>query len=313
MYAVVIEGGELRWRERPDPEPGDRDVVVRVRGAGVNGADIMQRAGRYPAPPGWPQDIPGLELAGEVVAVGPRVTRFALGDRAMALVAGGAQAELVAVDEAHALPAPSAVSWVEAGGFMEAYATAYDALFGQAGLALGDRLLVSGAAGGVGTAAVQLAAAAGATVTASVRDPAVRDAVAALGAARVVAPDDVEAAGPYDVVLELVGAASLPVALKALALRARVVVIGVGSGSTVELDLLQLMGKRARLSASQLRARSSGEKAVLVAALGERVVPQLAAGRIKVPVVASFPFAEATTAYERFMAGGKVGKIVLTG
>ena len=313
MYAVVIEDGELRWRERPDPEPGHQEIVVRVRGAGVNGADIVQRAGRYPAPPGWPQDIPGLEMAGEVAAMGPRVTRFALGDRVMALAGGGGQAELAPVDEAHALPVPDGVSWAEAGGFMEAYATAYDALFGQAGLTLGDRLLVSGAAGGVGTAAVQLASAAGATVTASVRDATARDAVAALGAARVVAPQDVEAAGPYDVVLELVGAASLPAALAALALRGRVVVIGVGSGAKVEVDLLRMMGRRARLSASQLRARPAGEKAVLVATLGEKVVPALAAGRLAVPVLATFPLTEATAAYERFTAGGKVGKIVLTG
>ena len=311
MYAVVIEDKELHWRERPDPEPGDRDLVVRVRGAGVNGADIMQRAGRYPAPPGWPQEVPGLEIAGEVAAVGPRVTRFAVGDRVMALVGGGGQAQLAAVDEAHALPVPESVSWAEAGGFMEAFATAYDALFGQAALTLGDRLLVTGAAGGVGSAAVQLAAAAGATVVASVRDPALRDAVAGLGASQVVAPEEVEAAGPYDVVLELVGAASLPTALKALAMRARVVVIGVGSGARVEVDLLTLMGKRARLSASQLRARPSGEKAVLVATLGEKVVPVLAGGRLSVPVLATFPFSAATAAYERFTAGGKVGKIVL--
>jgi putative PIG3 family NAD(P)H quinone oxidoreductase len=312
MYAVVIHDGGLLWQERPDPEPGDHDIVVRVRGAGVNGADVMQRAGRYPAPPGWPQEIPGLEMAGEVAAVGARVTRFAAGDRVMALVGGGAQAELAAVDEAHALAVPDGLSWSEAGGFMEAYATAYDALFGQAGVTLGDRVLVSGAAGGVGTAAVQLAAAAGATVTASVRSAGQRDAVAALGAARLVAPEDVEAAGPYDVVLELVGAASLPSALAALALRGRVVVIGVGSGSKVELDLLHLMGRRARLSASTLRARPSGEKAVLIATLGEKVVPELAAGRLKVPVLATFPLEEATAAYERFAAGGKAGKIVLT-
>jgi len=217
------------------------------------------------------------------------------------------------VDEAHALAVPDTTGWAEAGGFMEAYATAYDALFAQADLTLGDRVLVSGAAGGVGTAAVQLASVAGAVVTASVRDPARRDAVAALGAARVVAPEDVEAAGPYDVVLELVGAASLPSALAALAVRGRVVVIGVGSGSKVEIDLLPLMGKRARLSASQLRARPAGEKAVLIATLGEKVVPELAAGRLQVPVVATFPLADATAAYERFAAGGKAGKIVLTG
>jgi NADPH:quinone reductase-like Zn-dependent oxidoreductase len=150
-------------------------------------------------------------------------------------------------------------------------------------------------------------------VTASVRDPDQHDAVAALGAARVVVPGDVGAAGPYDVVLELVGAASLPSALRALAIRARVVVIGVGSGAKVEVDLLQLMSRRARISASTLRARPSAEKAVLVATLGEKVVPSLAACRLEVPVLATFPLAEATAAYERFTAGGKAGKIVLTG
>jgi NADPH2:quinone reductase len=311
MHAVVIEDGELRWQERPDPEPGDHDVVVHVRGAGVNGADISQRAGNYPAPPGWPQEIPGLEMAGEVTAVGPRVARFKTGDRVMALVGGGGQAELARVDEGHALPVPADLSWAEAGGFMEAYATAYDALFGQAVLTMGDRVLVSGAAGGVGTAAVQLAAAAGARVTASVRDPACHDAVASLGAVRVVVPDEVKAAGPYDVVLELVGAASLPAALDALATRARVVVIGVGGGARVEVDLLRLMAKRARISASTLRARPSGEKAVLMAALGEKVVPALAEGRLSVPVTATFPLSEAAAGYERFTAGGKAGKIVL--
>jgi NADPH:quinone reductase-like Zn-dependent oxidoreductase len=312
VHAVVIRDGQLSWEERPDPEPGDHGIVVAVRGAGVNGADISQRAGRYPAPPGWPQDIPGLEMAGEVAAAGPLVTRFAVGDRVMALVGGGAQAELTVVDEAHALPAPDAVGWAEAGGFMEAYATAYDALFGQAGLTLGDRVLITGAAGGVGTAAVQLAALAGARVVASVRDPALHSAVAELGADEVVTPDDVASQGPYDVVLELVGAASLPSALAALATGARVVVIGVGSGAKVEVDLMRLMSRRARVSASTLRARPAGEKAVLVARLGDQVAPALASGRLRVPVLATYPMADPSAAYERFTAGGKAGKIVLT-
>jgi NADPH:quinone reductase-like Zn-dependent oxidoreductase len=313
MYAVVIDDGELKWQERPDPVPGDHDIVVRVRGAGVNGADISQRAGRYPAPPGWPPDVPGLEMAGEVAATGPRVTRFRIGDRVMALVGGGAQAELALVDEQHALPVPAGLDLSEAGGFMEASATAYDALFDQAGVTLGDRVLVTGAAGGVGTAAVQLAAAAGAVVTASVRDTALHDMVAALGAAHVVTPGEVEAAGPYDVVLELVGAASLPSAFAALAVRGRVVVIGVGGGADAALDLMRMMGLRARLFASTLRSRSAGEKAVLVARLGEKVLPALAAGRLRVVVAAAYPLAEAPAAYNRFTAGGKVGKIVLTG
>ena len=313
MHAVVIDEGQLRWEERPDPESGDHELVVAVRAAGVNGADLSQRAGRYPAPPGWPQDVPGLEMAGEVAAVGACVTGFALGDRVMALVGGGAQAELAVVDETHALGVPAGLSWAEAGGFMEAYATAYDALFGQAGLTLGDRLLVTGAAGGVGSAAVQLAALAGAHVVASVRDPDRHEEVAALGAIEVVTPRDVAGHGPYDVVLELVGAASLPSALDALALRGRVVVIGVGSGASVELDLMALMGRRARLSASSLRARPSGEKAVLIATLGSLVVPALAAGRLRVPVAATFVLADVAGAYERFAAGGKLGKIVLSG
>ena len=287
-------------------------MVVAVRAAAVNGADISQRAGTYPAPPGWPQDVPGLEMAGEVAAVGTRVTRFAAGDRVMALVGGGAQAELAVVDEAHALAVPAGLSWPEAGGFMEAFATAYDALFGQAGVTLGDRVLVTGAAGGVGTAAVQLAATAGARVVASVRDTAQHAAVAALGAAEVVEPDGAPEHGPYDVVLELVGAASLPSALAALATGARVVVIGVGSGAVVEVDLSVLMRARAKVSASTLRARPSGEKAVLVATLGALVAPALAEGRLRVPVAATFPLADAAAAYERFAAGGKLGKVVLT-
>jgi NADPH:quinone reductase-like Zn-dependent oxidoreductase len=313
MRAVVIVEGQLKWLERPDPEPGDHELVVAVRAAGVNGADLSQRAGRYPAPPGWPQDVPGLEMAGEVAAVGARVTRFAVGDRVMALVGGGAQAELAVVDEAHALGVPAGLSWPEAGGFMEACATAYDALFAQAGLTLGDRVLVTGAAGGVGSAAVQLAALAGARVVASVRDAARHAEVAALGAAEVVDPGAVADCGPYDVVLELVGAASLPSALGALATRGRVVVIGVGSGAVVEVDFMALMGRRARISASSLRARPSGEKAVLIATLGAQVVPAFADGRLRVPVAATFALRDAAAAYERFSAGGKLGKIVLTG
>jgi NADPH2:quinone reductase len=311
MHAVVIDEGQLHWQERPDPQAGDHELLVAVRAAGVNSADLAQRDGHYPAPPGWPPDIPGLEFAGEVVSVGRRVTRFAPGDRVMTLVGGGAQATLATVDEAHALAVPDGLAWPEAGGFMEAFATAFDALFGQARLTLGERVLVSGAAGGVGSAGVQLAALAGAHVVASVRDRARHDAVKALGAAEVVEPDEVGEHGPYDVVLELVGAASLPAALEALATTGRVVVIGVGSGASLELDLLLLMRRRGRIFASTLRARSRDERAALITALGARVVPSLAAGRLRVPVHETFPLSEAASAYERFAAGAKRGKIVL--
>jgi NADPH:quinone reductase len=311
MYAVVIDGGRLQWRERPDPHVGDHDLLVAVHAAGVNGADLVQRQGHYPAPPGWPPDIPGLEMAGEVVRVGPRVTGFVPGDQVMALVGGGAQATLATVDETHALAVPAGLPWPEAGGFMEVFATAFDALFGQARLTLGERVLVTGAAGGVGCAAVQLAAQAGAHVVASVRDPERHQAVAGLGAADVIEPAQITPCGPYDVVLELVGADSLPATLEGLATTGRIVVIGVGSGSKVELDLLQLMSRRARLFASTLRARRHDEKAALVAALGAHALPLLASGRLRVPVSETFSLREAATAYERFAAGGRLGKIVL--
>ena len=311
MQAIVIAGATLRVEERPDPVPGDTEVLVAVRAAGLNGADVHQRAGHYPAPPGAPADIPGLELAGEVVATGAQVTRAAPGDRVMALVAGGAQATMAVVDESHLLAVPEGLSWPEAGGFPEVFSTAYDALFTRSALSVGDRLLVTGAAGGVGVAAVQLGAAAGATVVASVRDPARRDDVAALGASEVIGTDDAAAHGPYDVVLELVGAASLPTVLEALATGARVFVIGVGSGARIELDLRTLMRTRATIGASTLRARLREEKAAVAAAVRTHVVPLLASGALRVPVCATYPLDDAEAAYEHFTAGGKLGKVVL--
>jgi len=308
---VIGAGGALGVAERPDPVPGDTELLIAVRAAGVNGADLAQRRGEYPPPPGWPVDVPGLELAGEVVGVGGRVTRFVPGDRVMALVGGGAQASRATVDETHALPLPPGLSWPQAGGFPEAFTTAFDALFSQGGLALGERVLVSGAAGGVGTAAVQLAAIAGAHAVATVRDPALRDAVAALGAAEVVAPAEVAAAGPYDVVLELVGADDLAAALPSLAQRGRVLVIGMGVGARLDLDLRLLMSRRAQIRGSTLRARSLAEKAAAIEAMRVFVLPLLADRRLRVPVCATFPLDEVERAYERFAAGGKLGKVVL--
>jgi len=312
MRAIVIgDGGALGVAERPDPVPGDTELLVAVRAAGVNGADLAQRRGEYPPPPGWPVDVPGLEMAGEVMGVGDRVTRFAVGDRVMALVGGGAQATRATVDEIHALPVPDRLSWTQAGGFSEVFTTAFDALFSQGGLALGERVLVSGAAGGVGVAAVQLAAIAGARVVAAVRDAKLRDAVAELGAAEVIAPAEVADRGPYDVVLELVGADDLAVALPCLAERGRVLVIGMGAGARLDLDLRLLMSRRALLRGSTLRARSLAEKAAVIEAMRVSVLPLVADRRLRVPVCATFPLDEAERAYERFAAGGKLGKVVL--
>lgn len=311
MHAVTIVNGELVWAERPDPEPGPGELLVAVRAAGINGADLLQRRGLYPPPPGVPEDIPGLELAGEVVGLGAGATDYSLGDRVMAIVSGAAQAEVAVVPQATALPVPAGLAWAEAGGFPEVFCTAHDALFTQAALVAGDRVLVSGAAGGVGTAAVQLAHRAGAQVVASVRAAALRPQVMALGADTVIAPEDSASHGPYDVSLELVGAPGIADALGALATGGRIVVIGVGGGAKVEIDLRALMGRRATIGGSTLRARTVAEKAAVTGAVADQVLPLLASGAVRVPVATTYAMADAQAAYERFAAGGKVGKVVL--
>ncbi|TMM04919.1 MAG: zinc-binding dehydrogenase [Actinobacteria bacterium] len=313
MRAVTIrEGGELAVAEHPDPEPGAGEVLVRVRAAGINGADILQRRGAYPPPPGSPPDIPGLELAGEVAALGPGARRFQPGDRVMGIVGGGGQAELAVVHERQLMPVPEALDWPAAGALPEVFTTAHDALFTQSGLRPGERLLVHGAAGGVGTAAVQLGVAAGARVTATVRNEALRGEVAALGAGEVLAPDGFAEHGPFDVILELVGAPNMPANLQALGTGGRIAVIGVGAGFQAEVNLLALMGKRATLRASTLRARPLEEKAATARAMEREVLPLFDAGRLRVPIAESFPLAAVEAAYDRFTAGGKLGKIVLT-
>jgi NADPH2:quinone reductase len=311
MRAVTIRDTQIVIEEHPDPEPGAGEVLVRVRAAGLNGADMMQRRGLYPAPPGSPQDIPGLELAGEVAALGPRAERFAVGDRVMAIVGGGGQAELCVVHERQLTGVPAALDWPEAGGLPEVFTTAHDALFTQAELRPGEHLLVHGGAGGVGTAAIQLAAATGARVTATVRRKELRAQVGALGAT-AIDPDGFAAQGPFDVILELVGAPNLPENLQALATAGRIVVIGVSAGAKGELNLLALMGKRARIHGSTLRVRPLEEKALAARRLEREVLPLVERGAVRVPVAETFPLSEALAAYERFAAGGKLGKIVLT-
>src|SRR5438270_3564213 len=260
MRAVTIRDGDLLVEEHPDPEPGAGEALVRVRAAGLNGADIHQRQGRYPAPPGSPQDIPGLELAGEVAALGIGAARFAEGDRVMGIVGGGGQAELAVVHERQLMPVPEPLDWPQAGGTPEVFTTAHDAVFTQAGLEPGEHLLVHGGAGGVGTAAIQLGRAAGARVTATVRNPDLRDQVAELGA-DVIAPEDFGDHGPFDVILELVGAPNLQANVAALATGGRITVIGIGAGARAELNLGALMGKRGRIQASTLRSRPLAENA----------------------------------------------------
>jgi len=311
MRAVTIEDKAIAVEDRPDPEPGSGEILVRVRAAGVNGADMMQRRGVYPAPPGSPPDIPGLELAGEVVGCGPGAGRFSEGDRVMAIVGGGGQAELATVHERQAMPVPDALEWPQAGGTPEVFTTAHDAIFTQAGLRAGERFLVHGAAGGVGTAAVQLGASAGARVTATVRRPEARDAVRELGAHTVLDPEGFEEHGPFDVILELVGAPNLGVNLKAVATQGRIVVIGIGAGAKGEINLRDLMSRRVTLRASTLRPRPLEEKALTARAMERHVLPLFESGALRVPVAATFPLEDAAEAYDRFAEGGKIGKIVL--
>jgi NADPH:quinone reductase-like Zn-dependent oxidoreductase len=311
MHAVTIQDGGLAWAEHPDPSPGPGDLLVRVRAAGVCRGDLMQRDGMYPPPPGTtPPELPGLELAGEVVAVGDGVRRFAPGDRVMAVVTGAGQAELAVVPEIVALPVPDGVPWPQAGGFPENYTTAHDALFGQCELAMGERVCIHGAAGGVGTAAVELAVAAGCEVVATVRNESVRAGVAALGAT-AVAPDGFGDHGPFDVILELVGAVNMAADLAALATGGRVAVIGVGAGFKAEINLLALMSARGRIHGSTLRARPLEDKATVARRVERQVLPLLARGALTVPIAATFPLSDAAAAYDRFAAGGKLGKIVL--
>jgi putative PIG3 family NAD(P)H quinone oxidoreductase len=308
---VTIREQEIVVQQRPDPVAGTGEVLVRVRAAGLNGADMMQLTGRYPAPPGSPQDIPGLELAGEVAALGAGAERFALGDRVMAIVGGGGQAELMVVHERQLMPVPEALEWQHAGATPEVFLTAHDALRTQAELAQGEHLLVHGGAGGVGTAAIQLARVAGARVSATVRRRELHEAVAELGA-EVLEPSEFAADGPFDVILELVGAPNMPQNLDALAMGGRIVVIGVGAGAKSELNLLALMGKRARIHGSTLRARPLEEKALVTRRFEHEVLPALASGAVSPPVHRTFPLSSAAAAYESFAAGGKFGKIVLT-
>ncbi len=310
MRAVTIREQQLSVEDHPDPVPGAGQVLVRVRAAGLNGADMHQRRGRYPAPPGSPQDIPGLELAGEVAGLGPNATRFEPGQRVMAIVGGGGQAELALVHERVLMPVPDDLDWPQAGGVPEVFTTAHDAIFTQAQLQSGEHLLVHGGAGGVGTASIQLAAAAGARVTATVRNPESRPAVAQLGA-RVIEPEGFVEHGPFDVILELVGAPNLPDNLGALNTGGRITVIGIGAGAKGELNLGLLMSKRARIHGSMLRARPLEEKALCARAVERSVLPLLADGTLQVPIAATYPLEQAEAAYERFAAGGKLGKIVL--
>jgi putative PIG3 family NAD(P)H quinone oxidoreductase len=321
VRAVVFAGAGgnevIRIEERPDPVPGPGEVLVRARYAGINPADALQRAGRYPPPPGAPADVPGLEVCGTVEACGTGVTRWRPGDRVFGLVGGGGLADCVAVHETNVAAVPGTLGEREAAAVTEVFITAHDAIVTQCGLRAGETLLVHGAAGGVGSAACQIGVDLGARVIAVVRSQAAAEAVTGLGAEPVSDERFAEevsertAGAGADVIVELVGAPHFPANLDALARKGRIVVVGVGAGADARLPLLALMQKRASMRGTVLRPRSVEEKAAAVAAFDRDVVPALAAGRMRPVVDSVFPLDDAARAFERLEGQGKFGKVLL--
>ncbi len=309
MRAVVFDGAGgaevMRYEQREDPVPGSNQVVVAATHAGLNPADVHQRAGHYPAPPGSVPDIPGLEVAGEVVACGAAVLAWKPGDRVFGLVGGGGQADRVAVDERHVVAVPDSLTLEQAAAVPEAFITAHDAIFTRCGLRPGETLLVNGASGGVGLAAVMLGLACGARVLANARSH--RDRLAELGAE----PVDLADVRNADVIVELVGAPNLDGDLDAVATLGRIVVVGTGAGRSFEMSLGKLMGRRATLAGTMLRARPTEEKAAAVQAFGRQVLPLLASGAVRPLIDRVFPASDAAAAYDHLEAPGKYGKVLL--
>jgi NADPH:quinone reductase len=323
MKALVITRpggpGVLEIRELPDPEPGPEEVLVRVRASALNRADLLQRRGRYPAPPGAPPDVPGLEFAGEVERCGERVASLRSGDRVMGIVGGGGHAEKLILHERMCLPVPASFSWEEAAAVPEAFLTAYDAMFLRGGLVPGETVLVDAAASGVGTAAVQIAAATGCRPIALSRSADKRRRLAALGAEHVLDPAEsgladrirLVAEGGLDLAVDLVGASAWPVLLQALAECGRLVLVGTMSGSQVETDLSILMRKRLTVVGTVLRGRPLEEKLDLTRRFARTMLPLLASGRLRPVLDRAVPIEDAAAAHAAMERNENFGKIVL--
>ena len=322
MRAVLIpEFGEpdvLRLGTACDPRPGPREVVVRVRASGVNRADVLQRRGLYPPPPGA-SEVPGLEFAGIVEDVGGAVLRWGPGDRVMGIVAGGGYAERVVVDERVAVAIPAGVNMTAAGAIPEVYMTAYDAVFRQAALERGETLLIHAVGSGVGTAALQLAGRAGARSIGTSRTASKLERAAAMGLGLGLPGGDAwdeavrDATGGRgaDVILDLVGAPYLARNQAAIAVGGRHVVVGVPGGSRAELDLRSLMARRARIFGTVLRARSVEEKADLAREFTESVLSGFVDGALEPAIDRVFPAARAADAHRRMEQNRNFGKLVL--
>ena len=322
MRNISIRGGKggadaLFVESLPVPVPAPGQLLIRVRAAGVNRPDIFQRAGLYPPPPGAPATL-GLEVAGEVTAVGDGVERWRPGDRVTALLGGGGYAEYAVVDARHALPVPANLAFIHAAALPETIFTVWSNVFERGQLRAGETLLVHGANSGIGVTAMQMAKAAGARVFATARGAAKAGKARELGADLAVdaAAGDwsvpVKAAGGVNVVLDMVGAGYFERNMDVLLPDGRLVVIATLTGHEVQLNLRQLMLKRLTVSASTLRARHADEKARLARAIEENVWPWIESGAVQVPVDRTFPLERAGEAHTWLESGSQFGKVVLT-
>jgi putative PIG3 family NAD(P)H quinone oxidoreductase len=318
MTAIAVEGGKgpadaLKPVQLPVPVPANGEILIRVRAAGVNRPDIVQRLGFYPAPAGAPETL-GLEVAGEVVTA---AGRWKVGDRVCALLGGGGYAEYAVVDARHALPIPEGMSFEAAAGLPETVFTVFANVFEHGVLKAGETLLLHGATSGIGTTAIQMAKAAGATVIATGRGADKAAQALALGADIAVdsSTDDFEAVakahGGVDVVLDMVGAAYFEKNLNALKTGGRIVYIASLAGGTIEVPIMKIMMKRATITGSTLRPRSADEKARITAEVERVVWPWVASGQVRAVIDATFPLAQADKAHAHLEAGAHVGKVLL--
>jgi putative PIG3 family NAD(P)H quinone oxidoreductase len=323
MTAIAIKtpGGPeaLVPEERPLPAPAPSQILVRVRAAGVNRPDVMQRQGKYPPPPGAP-DIPGLEIAGEVAALGAGVKRWKVGDAVAALVPGGGYAEYAIVDETNALPVPKGFSFVEAAAMPETFFTVWHNMMERGRLKAGETVLIHGGSSGIGTTAILLAKAFGATVIVTAGSPEKCTACKKLGADHAVnyktedfvaKTKEATSGRGADLILDIVGGDYVERNYDAAAVEGRIVQIATQEGFKVTLNLLKLMQKRLTHTGSTLRPRPVADKAAIARALEEKVWPLLSAGKIKPLIDSVYPLAKASEAHARMDSSAHVGKIVL--
>ena len=324
MKAIIITrpGGPevLEMQDRPKPEPGVGQIRVRVRASALNRADLMQREGNYPVPPGVPADISGMEYAGEVDSLGPSASLWTVGDRVMGIIGGAGHAEFLCVHEREAIPVPRGLSWEEAAAIPEAFLTAYDALFRQLDLRMGETVLIHAVASGVGTAGLQLARAGGARVVGTSRSTAKLERAKELGLdvavdaskgnwiekiAATIGNEKVNA------ILDLVGGAYLDGNLRVLAQRGRMIVVGLTAGSRAELDMGMILRKRLTMIGTMLRARALEEKIALARDVTHHLVPLFDQGKLRPVVDRVLPFGEVRAAHELMQSNETFGKIVL--